>query len=218
MSSLDIAWLRDRRFGELSKRVVIIAPNRLRHHEQGGDVKLGTLEGERPALDHVVHCFGDIGRMVAHPFYVLRAEQEMNTGYRSRRIFEQAGEQLLRQRGAVGIDFLILFPYFERPRHIPPAETVQRHGKPSQHQCCHAADAADRPAGRKRDVENDSPFGDVLGQVADPFEVIGRPQDGNDIAGVDGHRLTSGNGDHRLVFDRALERIHIGIAGDHVAG
>ena len=56
-------------------------------------------------------------------------------------------------------------------------------------------------------VERQHALGDVLGEVADPLEVVGDPQRADDLAQVDRHRLAAGDGEHGLFLDLALQRV-----------
>ena len=51
----------------------------------------------------------------------------------------------------------------------------------------------------------------VLGEVADPFEVAGDADGADQLAQIDGHRLTASNGHDRKILDLALHCIQAGV-------
>ena len=59
--------------------------------------------------------------------------------------------------------------------------------------------------------QRDHPLGDILGEIADPLEIVGDPQRADDIAQIDRHRLPPGDGQHRLFLDLALQRVDGGV-------
>ena len=67
-------------------------------------------------------------------------------------------------------------------------------------------------------VENHHALGDVLGEIADPLEVVGDAQRTDDVAQVDRHRLAPGDGEDRLLFDLALQEVDLGVLGDDALG
>ena len=59
-------------------------------------------------------------------------------------------------------------------------------------------------------------LGDVLGEVADPLQIVRDAQRAHDLAQIDRHRLTARDGEHRTLLDLALERIDGRIERDDV--
>ncbi len=57
-------------------------------------------------------------------------------------------------------------------------------------------------------------LGDVLGEIADPFEIGGNAQRADDLAQVDGDRLAAGDDRDGFLLDRALQRVEPGVGGD----
>ncbi len=57
-------------------------------------------------------------------------------------------------------------------------------------------------------------LGDVLGEVADPLEVAGNADRGDDLAQIRRQRLALGDGHDRLLFDIALQNVETLIDGD----
>ena len=75
-------------------------------------------------------------------------------------------------------------------------------------------DAADQPLRVQVEIERHDPFGDVLGVIADPFQIVADPHGAHDLAQIDGHRLPPGNREDRLFLDVMLHRVDGGIGGD----
>ena len=82
----------------------------------------------------------------------------------------------------------------------------------------HVAQADDRARHPRFDADLQRPFGDVLGQVADPLEVAGDPDRADDLAQIDRHRLAPGDGENRLLLDLALQRVEARVGGDDLVG
>ena len=57
-------------------------------------------------------------------------------------------------------------------------------------------------------------LGDILGEIADPFEVAGDADGADQFAQVDRHRLAAHDGHHRHVLDFALQRVEAQIGRD----
>ena len=56
-------------------------------------------------------------------------------------------------------------------------------------------------------VERQHALADVLGEVADPLEIVGHAQRADDLPQIDRHRLAAGDGEDRLLLDlRAAAR------------
>ncbi len=67
-------------------------------------------------------------------------------------------------------------------------------------------------------AERDDALGDVLGEIADPLEIVGDAQRADDLAQIDRHRLAARDGQDRLFLDLALQRIDQGVGRDHLLG
>ena len=79
-------------------------------------------------------------------------------------------------------------------------------------------DAADQLGRMKLAVERQHPLADVLGEVADPLEVVGHAQRTDDFPQIDRHRLPAGDRQHRPLLDLRLQRVDAGIAGHGALG
>ena len=78
----------------------------------------------------------------------------------------------------------------------------------------HMLEADDRPRHARFDADPDRASGDVLGKVADPFEIAGDADRADDFAQVHRHRLPPGDGEDRLLLDLALQSVEPGVGGD----
>ena len=57
-------------------------------------------------------------------------------------------------------------------------------------------------------------LGDVLGEIADPLQIVGDAQRADDLAQVDRHRLPARDGQHGLFLDLALQRVDRRVGAD----
>ena len=87
-----------------------------------------------------------------------------------------------------------------------------------EHEFGHVLDAAHHLLRSEFAVEHQHALGDVLGEIADPFEIVGNAQRADDLAQIDRHRLAARNGEDHLFLDLALKRIDLRVAGDHLLG
>src|SRR6202795_1979794 len=71
---------------------------------EGRHVAFRTLVHDLLALDHVEHGFGNVGGVIADPFDVLGAENQVNTERDVARIFHHIGQELAEQRSTDGGD------------------------------------------------------------------------------------------------------------------
>ena len=62
------------------------------------------------------------------------------------------------------------------------------------------------------------PFGDILGKVADPFEIARDADRADDLAQIDRHRLAPRDGQNGLLLDLALQGVEARIGGDDLLG
>lgn len=63
-------------------------------------------------------------------------------------------------------------------------------------------------------MDLDRAFGDVLGEVPNPFEIAGNADRGDDLAQIHRHRLAPRDGQDRLFLDVALQKVEARIALD----
>ena len=66
--------------------------------------------------------------------------------------------------------------------------------------------------------DRDDALGDVLAEIADPFQVGRNADRADDLAQIVGHRLALGDDDDRLFVDLALTVIEHRIVGDDLLG
>ncbi len=79
-------------------------------------------------------------------------------------------------------------------------------------------EADDLAPGARLAADLERTLGDVLGEIADPFEIAGDADRADDLAQVDRHRLTAGDGEDRVFLDLALQRIEPLVARDDGVG
>jgi hypothetical protein len=79
----------------------------------------------------------------------------------------------------------------------------------------HAPEGAAR---RAFAIERNNALADILGQVADPFEVVSDSQNSDDLTQVNRHRLARCDRFNRLLLDLPLLRIELDIRNDYVMG
>ena len=56
-------------------------------------------------------------------------------------------------------------------------------------------------------LERAHALGDVLGEIADPLEIVRDAQRADDLAQIDRHRLAAGDGEDGLFLDLVLQRV-----------
>jgi hypothetical protein len=93
-------------------------------------------------------------------------------------------------------------------------EAVERVPQKVQRDIGHVRDAAERFARHVFAVQRVHPLADVLSQIADPFELVGNPQNSDYFAQVDRHGLARGDGRNCLLLDVALLSIESRIRQD----
>ncbi len=74
--------------------------------------------------------------------------------------------------------------------------------------------AADQLQRMEIAVECSDALADILGEIADTFQIGGDAQRADDLAQIDRHRLARGDGQHGALFDRALQLVDLGVGGD----
>ena len=111
-----------------------------------GPVRLRPLVGERVTFDHVINRFGNIGRVIAHPFYIFGAEQKMDTKGDRAGILHHVGEQFPEQRGVHRIDFFVAIADLDCFLAVLFGEAVQRITQQVQRKIGHVVDAPERLA------------------------------------------------------------------------
>ena len=58
-------------------------------------------------------------------------------------------------------------------------------------------------------VEREHALGDILGEIADPLEIVGDAQRADDLAQIDRHRLPARDRQDRPLLDLALQRVDL---------
>ena len=125
------------------------------------------------------------------------------------RILHHVGQELAEQRVVDGVDLLVAAPHRERLGDVAPRVGVEHVLELGEHQLGHVLDAAHHLLRLELAVEHHDALGDVLGEIADPLEIVGDAQRADDLAQVDRHRLAARDGEDRLFLDLALERVDL---------
>ncbi len=88
----------------------------------------------------------------------------------------------------------------------------------AEHERRHVLDAAQQLARIEIAVERADALADVLGEIADPLQIVGHAQRGDDFAQIHRHRLAAGDGEDGLLLDLLLQRIDGRIGRHHALG
>ncbi len=156
--------------------------------------------------------------MVAHPLDVLGAKQQVDTNADIARVFHHVGEQLAEQRVVDRVDLLVAAPHPQRLVDVAPRIGVEHVLDLGEDELGHVLDPAHHLLQIELAVENHHALGDVLGEIADPLEVVGDAERADDVAQVDRHRLAPRDGEDRLLLDLALQEVDLGVLGDDALG
>src|SRR6185437_16909502 len=187
-----------------------------RSQADGRGVALRALFGDRSALDNVVDRLGDVGGVVAHPLDVLSAEHQVDAEGNVPRILHHIGEQFAEYRGADRVDLFVVTPHRNGFADVTASIGVQHLLELTEYHVGHVLDAANELGRRELAIKRNHALGDILGEIADPFQVISDPQRADDLAQIHGHWLTAGNGENPFFLDLALEIVDALIAGANV--
>src|SRR5262249_57392823 len=142
--------------------------------------------------------------MVAHALEIFRAKHQVSAKRRAVRPFHHVSKELLRQARAQLVNCLSSSPTFDRLGDVATRETVKHVPQLSQHEGGHMIDPAHRCPRRIFTVDGDDPLADILGEIAYALDLIGNPQDADNLAKVAGYRLTPRNDLDRPFLDIAL--------------
>jgi hypothetical protein len=129
------------------------------------------------------------------------------------RILHHISQQLAEQRRTDGVDLLVAVPHRQRFLDVMAGVAVEHLLELAEDHGAHMLDAADQLGRMKFAVESHHPLADVLGKIADTFEVVGDAQRPDDFPQVDCHGLAPGDRQHGLFLDLSLQRINIGVCG-----
>ena len=127
-------------------------------------------------------------------------------------------EQLTEQGRIEPVHVLIPGPDVDRLGGIAAREAVEHVAQLRQHEIGHVADAAQRAARHVLAVDGDDALADVLGEVADALELVGDPQDADDLPQIDGDRLAARDRLDRPFLDGALHVVDGRVGVDHPPG
>ncbi|ENN83987.1 hypothetical protein RHSP_70613 [Rhizobium freirei PRF 81] len=186
-----------------------------RHRTDGvGSVVLRTLALRLCAGRHVIDRLGDVCGMVADALDVLGAEEKMRAGGDVARIFHHVGQHLAEERGVHGVDFFVAFADRYGLVRRTGSIDVQNFLELAERQFGKMLDTTGETAWNACALHGDDTLGSVLAEIADTLQVGGDTDRAHDLAQVGGHRLTTCDGDNRLVTDFTLGMVKNDVVGD----
>ena len=179
---------------------------------------LRALDGQHLAGREIDDRLGDIRRMVADPFDVLRTEQEMRAERDIARILHHEGEEVAEDAVFQRVEFGVAHPHGAGAFDVAMGVGVEHVFEEERGCFVHRLQADGGPRHARFGCDDDGAFRDVLGKVADTLEIGGDADRGDDLAQIHGHRLPPGDGEDRLFLDLALQQVDARIDGDGGAG
>jgi len=173
-----------------------------------------TLRGHHLPGNQIDDGLGDVGGVISDPLDVLGAEQkvraERDIAWILHHVREEVAEHGILKRVEVDVEL----PDLPRPFRITLGVCVEHVLQEFGRVLVHMPEADDRAGNSQFRANLDRALRDVLGEVADPFEVSGHANGANQLAEVDRHRLAASDSHYREIFDFALQRVEAGIDGD----
>jgi hypothetical protein len=133
---------------------------------------------------HVDHLLGDGGRVIAHALDVLGHEMQVHAGRDVARVFHHEGQVFAEQRRIHLVDLDIAVAHVQRQVRVALDIGIEHVLEHQFHLPRHARSEAPVPLTGGMVHDRLGPLGDVLGVVADPFEVGGDAEDRQDGAQV----------------------------------
>jgi hypothetical protein len=116
------------------------------------------------------------------------------------------------QACAQPIDVLIPRPNVDRLGDVTAGEAVEHVAQLAQHERGHVLDAAHQHPRPLSTIDRNDALGDILRKIADALDLVGNPQDPDDLPKVIGYRLTPRNGLDRPFLDVVLHGIDVASA------
>ena len=168
-------------------------------------------------MNEVIDILRDVGRVIADALDILRGKQQMGAEPDGAGILHHIGQELAEDRIVERIDFLVRTPHFEGPRCILAGIGVEHVLQLLLCERAHPLEPGDDLA-RQAVGHRMGALRQVLGQIADPLEIGGDPDRRHHLAQIARHRLPLGDGGHRALLDRQLQRIDLGVVGYHQVG
>ena len=179
---------------------------------------LRPLGRQRRPGDEIEHRLGDIGGVIADPLDVLRAEQQVRAERNVARVFHHVGQQVAKHRVFERVEFGVALPDRARAFDVALRVGVEHVLHQLGRHFVHVLEADDRARHARLETDLHRALGDVLGEVADPFEIAGDADRADDFAKVDRHRLSARDGEDRLLLDLALQRVETRIGRHDLMG
>ena len=165
----------------------------------------GRSVGSVEPVHQIDHGFGDVGRVIADPLDVLRAEQEMGAEGDVARILHHMRQEIAEHRVFQRVEIGVPLPDVARPLDVALRVGVEHVLHQFGREIVHVLDADDGAGQSRFDADLDRALGDVLGQIPDPLEIARDPNGADDLAQVVRHRLPARDRQRRLLLDLALQ-------------
>jgi hypothetical protein len=172
------------------------------------------LGRHRIPRDQIDHRFGDVGSVVTDPLEVLRAEEEMGAERDVTRILHHMGQEVAEDGVLQLVKVDVALPHFAGAHFVALRIRVEHVLQEFGRHVVHMLEADDRARNPRLRANLHRAFGDILGKIADPFEVASDADGADQFSQVDRYRLAAHDGHHRHVFDLALKRVEARIGRD----
>ena len=179
---------------------------------------LWPLVAEHGARHEKVDILGDIGGVVADPLDVLRRKQQVRAQADIARVLHHVGQQLAEHRIVERVEARIAAPDGDGLCRIARAEGVQHVLQLPERQLGHVTKAAHQRLRMVLRRQRQRALGDILGEIADPFEIGADLEHGHDVPQIVGHRLPLRDHDDRALLQLTLEPVDLAVAGGRALG
>ena len=152
---------------------------------------LRPLAGQRVAGHEIKDGLGDVGGVVADPLEVLGAEQQMRAEGDVARILHHVGQQIAEHRILERVEFDVALPDRAGALDVALGVGVEHVLQQFGGDVVHMLEADDLRAAARLAADLERTLGDVLGEIADAFEIAGDADRADDLAQIDRHRLAA---------------------------
>ena len=121
------------------------------------------------------------------------------------RIFHHVGQQFAEDRGIGRVQRLVGGPDGLGAVDVAPGIGIDDVLELNERDLAQMLEPAHQPGRRRLAMDDEHALGDVLGEIADAFEIAGNLQRADDLAQVPRHRLAPGDHRHRHIAGFGLE-------------
>ncbi len=134
------------------------------------------------------------------------------------RILHHVRQEIAKHRVFERVEIDVALPHLARTFRVALGVGVEHVFHQFGGDIVHVPEADDRPWHAGFGPELDRTLGDVLGEIADPLEVVGDANRADQLAQINRHGLAACDGHHGEILDLALQRVETGIGGDDLMG